>query len=149
MTCKEEILDNIFPGYNSAKEILDTYSDYELSLIKDSLYDLNDISDINSYIASTVQFDIIGCLLHKIIDNGDILYEKEEETIMEYIHSYNFLNYDAEKRAYALSKQSIVYMCKDLIENTNDTYNIIKDVNFKDIVYTLNITTPLKFILDD
>lgn len=149
MTYVEEILNNIFPGYSNIKETLETYSDYELSLVKDSIYSVDDVSSLNDYIASNVQFDIIEFLLNKIIDNGSILYNKEETTIMEYISSYNFLNYDVIKRAYKLSKQSTICMCEELIENADGNYNIIQDIDFKDIVYTLNTTTPLKFILDD
>lgn len=149
MTYVEEILNNIFPEYSSIKETLETYSDYELSLVRDSIYSVDDVSSLNDYIASNVQFDIIEFLLNKIIDNGSILYSKEETAIMEYMNSYNFLNYDVVKRAYKLSKQSIICMCEELIENTDGNYNIRQDIDFKDIVYTLNITTPLKFILDD
>lgn len=149
MTYVEEILNNIFPEYSSIKETLETYSDYELSLVRDSIYSVDDVSSLNDYIASNVQFDIIEFLLNKIIDNGSILYSKEETAIMEYMNSYNFLNYDVVKRAYKLSKQSIICMCEELIDNADGNYNIIQDIDFKDIVYTLNITTPLKFILDD
>lgn len=149
MTYKEEILSNLFPEYENTKATLDTYSEYELGLVVDMISEEVDIDYLNDYIVENVQFDIIEFLVDKIIENGDSLYAKEEITIMDFTHNYNFLDYDITNKAYKLSKQSLILLFENLIENVEDNYVIKEDVDFKDIVYTLNTTTPLKFILDD
>ena len=140
---KERILTTFLPEYEEVVRILDSYSDYELELIKDSCQE--DIDDLSNAITKAVQLEIIEALFAPIINNWDDFYLNNEDLLMDYCSEATIIEYDYRSNSYCIFKDTIIDDCKSLIKEVEGEYSINEDVDFRDIISNLNKYYPIKF----
>lgn len=140
---KQEILDNYFPEYQTLSKILDKYSEYELGLLEEYPYDINDLEE---EILKEVQWDILRDVIMEYIDGE--FYDKFEMELMEYFLDDGnlFITHNATCNSYCLSHKNIVAYLKDFINNYSEGTNISGDI--VELVNRLNSNYPIKFIYD-
>lgn len=138
---KEHILEKLFPAYNEAVRIIESYSDYELELVR---YDLPDeIEDLEREVLLAVQWDISEMLLNRYINDWDDFYFENEQVIMDYLYQEPFISFDRRNNFYSISEKTVIDVCTELIEGKE--YSINKDVDFREIISDLNKYYPIKF----
>lgn len=140
---REDILERLFPGYEEAKRALDSYSNWELSLITDNFPECPE--NLEDSIIKEVQWVIVDVLFGQLINNWDVFISDNEGLVMDYCGDAVFLGYNYENRSYLVSKETIIDLCKDLINEVDEEYSINENVDFRDIISDLNKYYPIKF----
>lgn len=139
---KKEILERIFPDYISAKATVDSYSNYELYLVRDNLP--NTVDELGDCILKEVQWDILGTLFSRFIDDWDHFYEEFEGELMDYCNDATLIRYNYGNKSYTISKDDIIDACRDLVRESIG-YSLNEDVDFRDVIADLNEFYPIKF----
>lgn len=140
---KDLILNNIFPDYEYTINAINSYTDYELRLVKDYLP--NNMDDLRDKVTDEIQWDIFYTLFSPFIKNSDKFYEEHENEIMDFCSSCTFLNYNDNNHSYEMSEKNIIELSNSLISEVDPKYSINNDVDIDKIIGVLNSTYPVKF----
>lgn len=139
----EKILTKFIPDYEEIVDILKSYSDYELMLIKNNCPE--DIEDLRNAIICEVQGIVIDILFGSIISNWKEFIYYNKDSLAYYYSEAIFIEYDDANKAYYISKDTVIDECKNLIKDQEGRYSINEDIDFRDIIFNLNKQLPLKF----
>ena len=140
---RENILERFFPDYEETKRALESYSDWELGLIIDNIPEYSD--NLEDSIIKEIQWNIVGTLFEKLINNWDDFFSDNEGLIIDYCYNTVFLGYNYKNKSYLISKETVIDICKDLLSETDEKYSINENVDFRDIISNLNEYYPIKF----
>ena len=140
---KELILNSIFPDYDYVINIINSYTDYELRLVKD--YPPNDIDSLRDRVIDEIQWDIFYELFSPFIKDSDKFYEEYENEIADFCSSCRFLNYNDNNHSYEISEKYIIKLSNDLISDIDPKYSINNNVDTDKIIEVLNSSYPIKF----
>lgn len=140
---KELILNSIFPDYDIVINIINSYTDYELRLVKD--YPPDNIDSLRDRVIDEIQWDIFYELFSPFIKDSDGFYEEHEEEIMDFCSSCRFLNYNDNNHSYKISEKDIIELSNDLISDIDPKYSINNNVDMDKIIGVLNSNYPIKF----
>ena len=140
---KELILNSIFPDYDYVINIINSYTDYELRLVKD--YPPNDIDSLRDRVIDEIQWDIFYRLFSLFIKDSDKFYEEYENEIADFCSSCRFLNYNDNNHSYEISEKYIIELSNDLISDIDPKYSINNNVDIDKIIGVLNSNYPIKF----
>lgn len=141
---KDEILEHLYPEYSEARDTLDQYSDFEIELLNECP---EDIDCIEGAIISEIQWEIISDVFSPIIDNWDDFYNENEDGLMDFCNLSRFLEYDSRANAYILYSEQVISLANDLVNDSEGDYTI-NEVDFGELVNSLNSSYPIKFIYD-
>lgn len=139
---REDILKRLLPGYKETKRALESHSDYELYLVRDNLPDT--VDELGDRILKEVQWDIIGTLFSRFIDDWDDFYGEFEAELMDYCNDVTLIRYNYKNESYTISKDDIIDACRDLVREST-RYSLNEDVDFRDVIVDLNEFYPIKF----
>ena len=140
---KDLILNNIFPDYEYTINVINSYTDYELRLVKDYLP--NNVDDLRDKVTDEIQWDIFYILFSPFIKDSDKFYEEHEDEIMDFCSLCTFLNYNDNNHSYEMSEKNIIELSNSLISEIDPKYSINNDVDIDKIIRVLNSTYPVKF----
>ena len=140
---KNLILNSIFPNYDIVINIINSYTDYELYLVKD--YPPNNIDSLRDRVIDEIQWDIFYRLFSTFIKDSDKFYEEHEEEIMDFCSSCRFLDYNDNNHSYEISEKYIIELSNDLISDIDPKYSINNNVDMDNIIEVLNSNYPIKF----
>ena len=140
---KELILNSIFPDYDIVINIINSYTDYELRLVKD--YPPDNIDSLRDRVIDEIQWDIFYRLFSLFIKDSDKFYEEHEEEIMDFCSSCRFLDYNDNNHSYEISEKYIIELSNDLISDIDPKYSINNNVDIDKIIGVLNSNYPIKF----
>ena len=140
---KELILNSIFPDYDYVINIINSYTDYELRLVKD--YPPDKIDSLRDRVIDEIQWDIFYRLFSPFIKDSDKFYEEHEEEIMDFCSSCRFLDYNDNNHSYEISEKYIIELSNDLIYDIDSKYSINDNVDMDKIIEVLNSIYPIKF----
>ena len=140
---KDLILNNIFPDHDIVINVINSYTDYELRLVKD--YPPNDIDSLRDRVIDEIQWDIFYELFSPFIKDSDKFYEEHEEEIMDFCSSCRFLDYNDNNHSYEISEKYIIELSNDLISDIDPKYSINNNVDMDKIIGVLNSIYPIKF----
>lgn len=140
---REYILERFFPDYEETKRALESYSDWELGLIIGNIPEYPD--NLKDSIIKEIQWNIVGTLFEKLINNWDDFFSDNEGLIIDYCYDTVFLGYNYENKSYLISKETVIDICKDLLRETDEKYSINENIDFRDIISNLNEYYPIKF----
>ena len=140
---KNLILNSIFPDYDIVINIINSYTDYELYLVKD--YPPNNIDSLRDRVIDEIQWDIFYRLFSPFIKDSDKFYEEHEEEIMDFCSSCRFLDYNDNNHSYEISEKYIIELSNDLISDIDPKYSINNNVGMDKIIGVLNSNYPIKF----
>lgn len=140
---KEDILERLFPDYERTKRALESYSDWELSLIVDVFPKC--LEDLEYLIIKEVQWSVAYTLFRHLISNWDNFFSDNKSLVVDYCYDTIFLGYNYDNRSYWISKETIIDICRDLISEVDEEYSINENVDFRDIILDLNKYYPIKF----
>ena len=140
---KKELLTNFIPDYEEVIDTLNSYSDYELSLIKDNCPEY--IDDLSNTIIGEIQGTIIDTLFGSIINNWDKFISNNEDLLADYYNNAIFMEYDDAINAYYIFKDAVINECENLIKEGEGEYSINENIDFRDIIFNLNKQYPFKF----
>ena len=143
---KNCILELLFPGYEEAIDVLESYSKYELEIIKDS--GIETLDDIQMVIIKEIQYNILNTVFSRFIINWEEFFETNEEFLIDYCQEHIFIHYDNYTNSYELDKDSIINACEDFLTYANsDKYFINEDADIVELILELNNYFPIKFCL--
>ena len=140
---KELILNSIFPDYDYVINIINSYTDYELHLVKD--YPPDNIDSLRDRVIDEIQWDIFYELFSPFIKDSDKFYEEYENEIADFCSSCRFLNYNDNNHSYEISEKYIIELSNDLISDIDPKYSINNNVDTDKIIEVLNSNYPIKF----
>lgn len=140
---KNLILNSIFPDYDIVINIINSYTDYELRLVKD--YPPDDINSLRDKVIDGIQWDIFYMLFSPFIKDGDKFYEEHEEELVDFCNSCRFLDYNDNNHSYEISEKYIIELSNDLISDIDPKYSINNNVDTDKIIEVLNSSYPIKF----
>lgn len=140
---KKLVLNSIFPGYSYATNVINSYTDYELRLVKDNLPD--NIDDLRDRVIDEIQWDIFYTLFSQFIEDSDKFYEEHELEIMDFCNSCKFLDYNDNNHSYEISEKDIIELANSLISDIDSKYSINTNVDIDKIIGILNSNYPIKF----
>ena len=140
---KELILNSIFPDYDYVINIINSYTDYELRLVKD--YPPDNIDSLRDRVIDEIQWDIFYELFSPFIKDSDKFYEEYENEIADFCSSCRFLNYNDNNHSYEISEKYIIELSNDLISDIDPKYSINNNVDTDKIIEVLNSSYPIKF----
>ena len=140
---KELILNSIFPDYDYVINIINSYTDYELRLVKD--YPPDNIDSLRDRVIDEIQWDIFYELFSPFIKDSDKFYEEYENEIADFCSSCRFLNYNDNNHSYEISEKYIIELSNDLISDIDPKYSINNNVDMDKIIGVLNSNYPIKF----
>ena len=140
---KNLILNSIFPDYDIVINIINSYTDYELHLVKD--YPPDNIDSLRDRVIDEIQWDIFYELFSPFIKDSDKFYEEYENEIADFCSSCRFLDYNDNNRSYEISEKYIIELSNDLISDIDPKYSINNNVDMDKIMGVLNSTYPVKF----
>ena len=140
---KNLILNSIFPDYDIVINIINSYTDYELRLVKD--YPPDDINSLRDKVIDGIQWDIFYELFSPFIKDGDKFYEEHEEELIDFCNSCRFLDYNDNNHSYEISEKYIIELSNDLIYDIDSKYSINNNVDMDKIIEVLNSSYPIKF----
>ena len=140
---KELILNSIFPDYDYVINIINSYTDYELRLVKD--YPPDNIDSLRDRVIDEIQWDIFYELFSPFIKDSDKFYEEHENEIMDFCSSCRFLDYNDNNHSYEISEKYIIELSNDLISDIDPKYSINNNVDTDKIIEVLNSSYPIKF----
>ena len=140
---KELILNSIFPDYDYVINIINSYTDYELRLVKD--YPPDNIDSLRDRVIDEIQWDIFYELFSPFIKDSDKFYEEYENEIADFCSSCRFLNYNDNNHSYEISEKYIIELSNDLISDIDPKYSINNNVDMDKIIEVLNSNYPIKF----
>ena len=140
---KNLILNSIFPNYDIVINIINSYTDYELYLVKD--YPPNNIDSLRDRVIDEIQWDIFYELFSPFIKDSDGFYEEYENEIADFCSSCRFLNYNDNNHSYEISEKYIIKLSNDLISDIDPKYSINNNVDTDKIIGVLNSNYPIKF----
>ena len=140
---KDLILDNIFPDHDIVINIINSYTDYELHLVKD--YPPDNIDSLRDRVIDEIQWDIFYELFSPFIKDSDKFYEEYENEIADFCSSCRFLNYNDNNHSYEISEKDIIELSNDLISDIDPKYSINNNVDTDKIIEVLNSSYPIKF----
>ena len=140
---KELILNSIFPDYDIVINIINSYTDYELRLIKDDLPD--NIDNLRDRVIDEIQWDIFYTLFSQFIEDSDKFYEEHELEIMDFCNSCKFLDYNDNNHSYEISEKNIIELANSLISDIDSKYSINTNVDIDKIIGVLNSNYSIKF----
>lgn len=140
---KDLILDSIFPDCSYAINIINSYTDYELRLVKD--YPPNDIDDLRDRVMDEIQWEIFYTLFSPFIKDSDKFYDEHEEEVMDFCNSCRFLDYNDNNHSYEISEKDIIELSNSLISDIDPNYSINTNVDMDKIIGVLNSNYPIKF----
>ena len=140
---KELILNSIFPDYDYVINIINSYTDYELRLVKD--YPPDNIDSLRDRVIDEIQWDIFYDLFSPFIKDSDKFYEEYENEIADFCSSCRFLNYNDNNHSYEISEKYIIELSNDLISDIDPKYSINNNVDTDKIIEVLNSSYPIKF----
>lgn len=140
---KNLILNSIFPDYDIVINIINSYTDYELCLVKD--YPPDDINSLRDKVIDGIQWDIFYELFSPFIKDGDKFYEEHEEELIDFCSSCRFLDYNDNNHSYEISEKYIIELSNDLIYDIDSKYSINNNVDMDKIIEVLNSSYPIKF----
>ena len=140
---KELILNSIFPDYDYVINIINSYTDYELHLVKD--YPPDNIDSLRDRVINEIQWDIFYRLFSPFIKDSDKFYEEYENEIADFCSSCRFLNYNDNNHSYEISEKYIIELSNDLISDIDPKYSINNNVDTDKIIEVLNSIYPIKF----
>lgn len=140
---KNLILNSIFPDYDYVINIINSYTDYELYLVKD--YPPKDINSLRDRVIDEIQWDIFYMLFSPFIKDSDKFYEEHEDEIMDFCSSCKFLDYNDNNHSYEISEKYIIELSNDLISDIDPKYLINNNVDMDKIIGVLNSSCPIKF----
>ena len=140
---KELILNSIFPDYDYVINIINSYTDYELRLVKD--YPPDNIDSLRDRVIDEIQWDIFYELFSPFIKDSDKFYEEYENEIMDFCSSCRFLDYNDNNRSYEISEKNIIELSNSLVSDIDPKYSINNNVDMDKIMGVLNSTYPIKF----
>ena len=140
---KDLILNSIFPDYDIVINIINSYTDYELRLVKD--YPPDNIDSLRDRVIDEIQWDIFYELFSPFIKDSDKFYEEYENEIADFCSSCRFLNYNDNNHSYEISEKYIIELSNDLISDIDPKYSINNNVDTDKIIEVLNSNYPIKF----
>ena len=140
---KKLVLNSIFLGYNYATNVINSYTDYELRLVKDDLP--NNIDSLRDRVIDEIQWDIFYTLFSQFIEDSDKFYEEHELEIMDFCNSCRFLDYNDNNHSYEISEKDIIELANSLISDIDSKYSININVDIDKIIGVLNSNYPIKF----
>lgn len=140
---REDILERLFPGYIETNRILESHSDWELNLIIDNIPEHSE--NLEDSIIKEIQGEIVSTLFSQFITNWDDFIFDNESLVMDYCYDDTFLSYDYENNSYLISKETVIDICKDLLNEADGEYSINENVDFRDVISDLNKYHPIKF----
>ena len=140
---KNLILNSIFPDYDIVINIINSYTDYELHLVKD--YPPDNIDSLRDRVIDEIQWDIFYELFSPFIKDSDKFYEEYENEIADFCSSCRFLNYNDNNHSYEISEKYIIELSNDLISDIDPKYSINNNVDTDKIIEVLNSNYPIKF----
>lgn len=140
---KNLILNSIFPDYDIVINIINSYTDYELRLVKD--YPPDNIDSLRDRVIDEIQWDIFYELFSPFIKDSDKFYEEYENEIADFCSSCRFLNYNDNNHSYEISEKYIIELSNDLISDIDPKYSINNNVDTDKIIEVLNSNYPIKF----
>ena len=140
---KNLILNSIFPDYDIVINIINSYTDYELRLVKD--YPPDNIDSLRDRVIDEIQWDIFYELFSPFIKDSDKFYEEYENEIADFCSSCRFLNYNDNNHSYEISEKYIIELSNDLISDIDPKYSINNNVDTDKIIEVLNSIYPIKF----
>lgn len=140
---KEAVLERLFPDYEKTRNALESYSDYELSLIRDDCPEYPE--DLEDLIIMKVQWSISETLFRQLINNWNDFFLENENLIRDYCFGATFIGYNRENNSYWISRKVVIGVCKDLLCEADVDYSINEDIDFRDIISDLNKYYPIKF----
>ena len=140
---KNLILNSIFPDYDIVINIINSYTDYELRLVKD--YPPDNIDSLRDRVIDEIQWDIFYDLFSPFIKDSDKFYEEYENEIADFCSSCRFLNYNDNNHSYEISEKYIIELSNDLISDIDPKYSINNNVDTDKIIEVLNSSYPIKF----
>ena len=140
---KDLILDNILPNYEYIINVINSYTDYELRLVKD--YPPDNIDSLRDRVIDEIQWDIFYELFSPFIKDSDKFYEEYENEIADFCSSCRFLNYNDNNHSYEISEKYIIELSNDLISDIDPKYSINNNVDTDKIIEVLNSNYPIKF----
>ena len=140
---KNLILNSIFPDYDIVINIINSYTDYELYLVKD--YPPDNIDSLRDRVIDEIQWDIFYELFSPFIKDSDKFYEEYENEIADFCSSCRFLNYNDNNHSYEISEKYIIELSNDLISDIDPKYSINNNVDMDKIIEVLNSSYPIKF----
>lgn len=137
---REDILEHIFRNYSQTLDELKEFTDWELDLISD--YPPSNIEELRDCVTGEVQREITRDILRHFIGNWGSFYNNYEDKVID--TSVSFISYNYGLRAYEISKNTIIGIARELVDSTN--YNVQESVDFNEILASLNLHYPIKFI---
>ena len=140
---KDLILHNIFPDHDIVINVINSYTDYELRLIKD--YPPDNIDVLRDMVIDEIQWDIFYMLFSPFIKDSDKFYEEHENEIMDFCSSCRFLDYNDNNRSYEISETNIIELSNSFVSDIDPKYSINNNVDMDKIMGVLNSTYPIKF----
>ena len=140
---KNLILNSIFPDYDIVINIINSYTDYELHLVKD--YPPDNIDSLRDRVIDEIQWDIFYELFSPFIKDSDKFYEEYENEIADFCSSCRFLDYNDNNHSYEISEKYIIELSNDLISDIDPKYSINNNVDIDKIIGVLNSNYPIKF----
>ena len=140
---KNLILNSIFPDYDYVINIINSYTDYELRLVKD--YPPDNIDSLRDRVIDEIQWNILYESFSPFIKDSDKFDEEHEEEIMDFCSSCRFLNYNDNNHSYEISEKYIIELSNDLISDIDPKYSINNNVDMDKIIGVLNSNYPIKF----
>ena len=140
---KNLILNSIFPDYDIVINIINSYTDYELRLVKD--YPPDNIDSLRDRVIDEIQWDIFYELFSPFIKDSDKFYEEYENEIADFCSSCRFLNYNDNNHSYEISEKYIIELSNNLISDIDPKYSINNNVDTDKIIEVLNSNYPIKF----
>lgn len=140
---KDLILDNILPNYDYIINVINSYTDYELRLVKD--YPPDNIDVLRDRVIDEIQWDIFYMLFSPFIKDSDKFYEEHENEIMDFCSLCRFLDYNDNNHSYEISEKNIIELSNSLISDIDPKYSINNNVDMDKIMGVLNSTYPIKF----
>ena len=144
---KDLILDNILPNYDYIINVINSYTDYELRLVKD--YPPDNIDVLRDMVIDEIQWDIFYMLFSPFIKDSDKFYEEHENEIMDFCNSCRFLDYNDNNRSYEISEKNIIELSNSLVSDIDPKYSINNNVDMDKIMGVLNNTYPVKFCKEE
>lgn len=140
---REDILERLFPGYIETNRILESHSDWELNLITDNIPEYPE--DLEDSIIKEIQGEIVSTLFSQFITNWDDFIFDNESLVMDYCYDNTFLSYNYENNSYLISKETVIDICKDLLNEADGEHSINENIDFRDVISDLNKYHPIKF----